>query len=492
MAFCPNCGTKVADNAAFCENCGAKLADFAVQSSEEKQTQTTSQGGTYDATPTAQGQSGTYSAAPQSAQQGNYDATPQTVQSQTNYEQGLQYQKPELKLNKKVVGIILAILVLVGVGVGAYFYIDKQNRTVNIEDYVKVDFTGCDGYGEAKATLNDEFVEKINEVAEKKEDSVSSKLATELGETFAGSAGKLVAASIHLSCDPDKNLKNGDSITVTWNKAIAKKLADTYNIILTGEKKKVKVKGLDKVKEVDPFAAVTVEFSGIDGFIKANIVNKSTEDYLKTAYFHFDNGGMTAYNLKVGDSLTVTVDEVGDLTSKGIKYKTTSKTFTVEGADRYAAALTDLQEASVEKMKAQAMDVLESRGEDDDDFTYAAWDYVGNYILVRKNVSEYGTNNYVVLVYKGKVTYHDDYKNKDYHKTVYVPVVFQNVLVKTDGSNSFDETSARIDFHSMTVHEYIYYRYGYENLRDIYKAQIKANKAEYNSDMSDAFSSFND
>ncbi|MCR5667361.1 MAG: zinc-ribbon domain-containing protein [Eubacterium sp.] len=458
MAFCPNCGKEIPDDSVFCTECGSKLEDY-VKAPEQEAEQVQGEGTTEE------------------------PVQEEPVQAQAPVNPATAVQKLKQPLSKKTMLMIGGIVVIAVIVVIAAVLINKAKHTINLEDYVEVTVEGADGYGTATVTFSDDLETKINEVGKepKGSDNELAQLAELFGESVTIYEYLCEEEAFSYEADVTDSLSNEDEVTVTFD--YDNEIAKEYGITFKGDSYTYTVEGLEEIKEIDPFENVTVEFSGIDGDVSAEIKDPDESDMFS---YYIDGND---YDLSIGDSVTVKVYEDAEtIASQGYQMSATSKEYTVESADTYLSSLSQLDDNTLNSMKKQAEDVLKSDGEDDDDFKYGSWSYKGAYLLVAKDSDTWSNHNEVYLIYTSTITAKDS-SDEFGTKKMFVPVEFSNILVKADGTVEVDLTGADLvnnGFYSWGAD----YDYGFSSQKKLYEEVIKDSLANYTYEISDGLKDY--
>ena len=439
--FCENCGAKIDDGAAFCTECGAK------QSVPEVAPGFTPQ-------PTA------------------------TSTAATNVAPAV----PVSEKMKKVpvyVWIIAAVVIVALIAGGIFLNIRKH--TININDYVTVEFDGYDSMGKATVEIDEQFWVDLYEKTDFKD-----KKKVEREEDFEGDEELIgwwmryaVDSKIKYEVDPANKLKNGDEVEVSYKvktDAIKKK----YGVTIKAEDKKFTVEGLKKVKSFDPFEGIKVTYSGLDGNGTAKVeVTGNDEVYSAYSYSLSKN-----YDLSTGDKITVTY--ASGYSEKELKENcaerfgkvpsATEKEYTVEGLGHYVTDVSELNAKSLAEVITYAQDEIEYDSGFDGNATVNSTDYLGAYLF-----SKEGDGNYVYLVFEVNADVEDeegDSESFTYYAVVSITDVFINEDKECDYSNFYgvDYHSAEYESESGTKYNY----YGYASLDDV-KADMDEEKEWYES-----------
>ena len=127
-----------------------------------------------------------------------------------NYEQAeAQRLKRKRILWACVIGIIALLLIIAGV--------NNKNTTIDMNDYVTVEFEGTDGEGTASAVFDvDAFTQDYGDQIRFIGSDDSRNNLEEPGEGDSDGA-LFVANCIHAEVDPAEDLSNGDTVTLSWD-----------------------------------------------------------------------------------------------------------------------------------------------------------------------------------------------------------------------------------------------------------------------------------
>lgn len=432
--FCEKCGTQLEDGTVFCTNCGAKQEVPEV--------------------------------APAFTPEANTAAPQQT------YAQPAAPKKPSFFSKIPVWGWIVAGVVLVALIVGGIFlgkFISEKKHTVDVAEYISVEFDGYDTVGTATVELDDEFWEEVYEKADFKEKTKHEKrddfssYYTE-GDFMKDEIGSLFSYSL----DKSTGLKNEDEVKVEF-KVKTEKIKKKYGVIIKAEDQKFTVDGLDECETFNPFDDVDVKFTGVDGNgeVEFEITNdREIYDYIS---FYCDS-----YYLEEGDEVTVTFgsysspEEMADYCANefGCIPTETEKTFTVEGLGHYIEDANEITSESVLGTMYQdgidaISDTLYSVYEDDE-LSIVQTEYVGCAVAYEEY---YG--NYVYVVYKITA----DVTNPDGDTE---QIVFYNYAKFEDGIMNGDGTCTYEDLYNVShntakfdVGNYIASVYGYEDIESL-------------------------
>ncbi len=433
MILCKNCGKQLMDNAEFCINCGQKVelqvnAEGNNEGAEMQNAQ-------------VQEQQMMNSNQMPEQQQMNYNQMPGQQQMYNNqmYNQqmpGYGYQVPTKKplspkAKKGIIAGIIAFFVVVVAVIATIIVVSGINKekaikakTVDLSEYIKVSYSGYDGYGTATYSVDHEGLEKAFIKAQEK----NSK-AKETEKLYIASA---LTYMVSVELSKDDELANGDKIEVSIEISDDIYL-ETADIIAEKVEYSVEVKDLKEVTKINLFDYIEVTFDGIDGDVTATIKNTATDEFLSSVYFDYTS----RWYLSVGDKVTVTIydSEISNALEKGYAFTETSKDYVVSGVDYYTNDFDELSDDVVTQMNTKAEDIISEYFEDYSNIDASNIKLVGSYFLVNEEKSDwYYSQNYYYPVYSVDVT---SSNGKFETTTIYCTVEIYSILNKTSGDVTF-------------------------------------------------------
>ena len=238
--FCPYCGKEIPDGSKFCGYCGHTIGTPGQQPATQRGTQ---QGG----------------AAP--AQNPNPSASFANIFK-----------------NKKVVTGLIAGAAAVVVLIIAITVISNLPKKVNVLKDFNITFSGPDGYGVMEydmSMVNNDLRQKRDKLGDSYFTTSSNSKRRKIDREMNDIASVLSATNCDITDEQgntlsyEPHLSNGDKVKVA-----CKVNSETYKkagYSATGTEKTFTVSGLTPVKELDPFADVTVEWDIEDGInLKVN------------------------------------------------------------------------------------------------------------------------------------------------------------------------------------------------------------------------------
>ena len=355
--FCGNCGASIKASAEFCPQCGAKQT-VAPKPDETESEQVNVMG----------------------------DSTSQTASNGATTG-GLDPEK--LKKYGPLALIALAAIIVIIVIIAVVVNVTKYTK-IDADELFRVDFSGLDGNGTAVVSfaygpeasygvenirsfsedwdeeeiyeylvsgyddLCEEYEELTDEEKNKYEDLKSSDYLSlesrEISRAFSKADSRRDAEKmrdaliecISFDISDDKDLSNGDTVTVTLDvdedelkdEGIKLKLKKSYE---------VKVSGLEDGEELDPFKDINVVFEGDDGSGNVYVNTDSCDSFVRNKFsFRVSDGNN--WEFSNGDKITIEASYLGydydediggaydsDTDTYYIFSETTSKEYTVEG-----------------------------------------------------------------------------------------------------------------------------------------------------------------
>ena len=461
---CPDCGAELKPGAKFCPVCGKNLsvntapvtapvhgfdsnAPTAVIPSVPAEINTP----VPPAAPASSYGSGTAGA-----------ATVNTVKEPFNF-------KPLIIIGAAAVVVVVAIIVIVN--------ILNRPPTVNLDDYIIVDFTGTDGYGNASVSFNkgkfeDDWADKLQFTGAQ-------------GQDYYYNAADYLSSALYgcYSLDKSSNLSNGNKVKIKWDISNSKKedIARNVKCELQYSAKEFTVEGLDEMQTVDVFEGINVAFDGQepDGVAAVEGYGKYNLEY------NIDKPD----GLSNGEEVKVTAsasgyDNIDDYLAEyyQVKSEATEKSFTVDGLPEAVDTVAKIPADALASMKKETEDFIMSDTAKDD-FTLKNYEYVGAIMLNPKNYSDwsYDTRE-TYIVYKVNITVNGtkDDKPVKTEASYYTFYKFGEMTI-VDGTASYDingePSSNYINFDNVWSE-----LRGYEDYPSLFNRVVTQNLADYTYD----------
>lgn len=463
MAFCNNCGAELPEGSKFCTSCGTKNEE-APKAAPVQETPV------YETPVTEAPKQSAYSAAP--------------------------VQKEKKPVNKKlfiIIGAAVLALILVIVVIVVIVNIVKTNQAIKNKtlvfekDFFEVEFSGYDTLGTVDVYLTDEFEDAAFDALgyTSKKDRKKNKAKEKLSE---------LKYAIDYEISKDSELTNGDEVTIKVvlledNDAdidivkdnAKKKDKKDADVIIKEIELKYTVEDLPEVEKYNPFDDLEIEMYGADGDVTVYWTYVGDQSYIWSSDFSCDND----YDLSIGDEFTITLDESTIdylLEGYGVLVTESSKTYTVETADKYIESIKDISDDLLEEMKEIAVEEIE------DDSYYSDGivsdiKYMGMYLLTSDD------DNMAVLVYSANFT-PDDYDYDEF--TIYNGVEISDLYEYADGTQSSSS-------YGYVTYNYEYVAedswdsfYGFFTEKELYDAIVEDYGYEYEMELSSGVTDYSD
>ena len=396
MSYCENCGAELKEGALFCGKCGEKVEGVP--------------GGTIaEETKTSAG-----------------------FQKESDEAKGSKIKKiMGVRRNRIIFGVVIILVIIAVVLLSIRNY---EKKKVNLNECLKVTFTGYDTVGTVKAEIDSNKFGLAVLKAQGKEKSSTTLKDYSLNDLKNDFSLASLEDSVKVTVSPTGSLKNGDTVTVsmTYNKDTAK---DSGVVFVTKEEKYT-VSGLKKITEIDPFKDLDVTFEGIAPNATLSMKYKGTDGLLTNYKFKADKDD----KINIGDKITVTADVDADQAlQQGFKVTQLTKQYTCDKADSYITKNAELKDSTIGDLKKETSDKIEARFASETSYmTISNLNYEGSYILTKKKMDGWSAPSYVYVVYSATVDPTENEKEYFTSTKVFIPVKFSNLIQKADGTQIFD------------------------------------------------------
>ncbi|MCI7062674.1 MAG: hypothetical protein MR965_10850 [Lachnospiraceae bacterium] len=320
--------------------------------------------------------------------------------------------------------MLIPVAVLVLVAIVAVILFVNRRKTIDLTKYVTIQYSGYNGYGTASMNLDQD----------KLLDDVSKSIRYSKGDTQKASS--LIVSLVGYDADLDKasDLKNGDSVTMTFsydNESLKK-----YHLRFKGEGTKRKVKGLKEVRKVNPFDYLNVTFDGVSPNASMDYEKKEdSEDFMN--YINFE--ASQTENLSLGDTVTITatcayLHQKDFVQEYGCELSAMTQDYAVEGVGDSRFSHSDLEKSDIlNSMKKKAKMVFESElAQQKEYLAHKGLKYEGYYLLIRKEDSPAEDANRVFVIYSTKLKTKGNKKSK--YRKAYLSIRFRELVKEADGT----------------------------------------------------------
>ncbi|MBQ8912576.1 MAG: hypothetical protein IJ054_00840 [Lachnospiraceae bacterium] len=415
---------------------------------------------------------------------------------------------PKKPLNKKALIIALAAIAAI---VGIFIFVKTRKTTIDLNKYVKVEFSGYDGKGKAYVSFDKEkFLKDYSDKIER-----TSKYKNVIKQDWGGLYKEVLREStpaedfldecVNGNLDVSYELSNGDVVVYTWDVDTQKAL-DYFNCKVKIDSKTFTVAGLEAVKTFNPFDYVDVTFTGTAPDSSVKIEKKSTSDEMQYISFSADKES----GVSNGDTVTVTADyaycDEDDFIEKfGSVISENEREYTVEGLSHYVVDVNEIPADMIEKMTNQGADALRSQvansWKNPEDLLGA--ESIGYYFLYPKQGMKTYDKNYIYIIYKVTAEVSSSESDEDGESTedtedngsdggnltYYYYIQFKDIIMLDDGTCSVDLSDYKIpegsawdrniysgEIYWVSEHEYVT---GYGDLDTMFNNLVVTKVEEY-------------
>lgn len=383
------------------------------------------------------------------------------------------FEGPENK--KKRTGAIIGAIVAVIVIFIVIILIVNHKKTIDLQDYTKVEFTGYNQYGTAEVNFDyEKFYEDVVDSMKGGDSSRIHNLKEAANLASLGISSFSAVGSVSYKLNKDSKLSNGEKVKVTYR--FDNEKAGEIGLKFKGETKEVTVSGLEKVKEFDPFKELKVTFTGVSPNASVEFQSESDDDVVERISYETES----TTGIAKGDKVTIKVDYNEDtiLQEFGYKLSPTQKDYICNDVDEYIQKYSDISEEYLKTIQEQTQDVLDAYfAQNKDSFTAGSRKFEGAYYLVQKeNDTSWGEENILYMIYSATVKS----KEKSFSKTkVYFPVKYTNVEKYKDGTCYVDLNNSQMAGNSGLSYGWYSTVTGYVKKSLMYNELVATQKASY-------------
>lgn len=376
--------------------------------------------------------------------------------------------------DKKLFGIIAGGVVVVLIGIIALFMMISGGKAIKLQDYVTITYSGVDGKGTAYVSVDYESMAQAALTSKEKSQMANGDITSvSTWQTAAAGWGALYTKQSVLSSaitctleDQPDGLSNGDTVTVQVD--IDKDALKAVGIKVKGKNFTDTVSGLIEVQNIDAFADISVQFSGIAPNGEAQVINNSRDAACMQYEYDLDK----SEGLSNDDTVTVTIsdynlDDIAEQTGEAPAEM--QKTYTVSGLSSYVSKLDQIDDTTWMNMKREAEDHIRARAANDnsDVESMTGMKYVGSYLEVAKPGSSARLHNCLDLVYEIAYT---NSNPPGISFNYYYIVAFDDLVLQGDNSIQVDlsDYTTTSNTFRFDVGDRGFYLYGYQTLKDLF------------------------
>ena len=132
----------------------------------------------------------------------------------------------------------------------------KDAKAIDCKEFIDVTIKGFEGSGSPSWTMNTQFAQ---------DREYMDKMFPELTRAEAEEELKKIYKQLKIKAEPEKELKNGDTVTITVDGSESA-LLTSHGLALSNASFTVKVEGLVEGTAFDPFEGCSVTFTGVNGY----------------------------------------------------------------------------------------------------------------------------------------------------------------------------------------------------------------------------------
>lgn len=250
---------------------------------------------------------------------------------------------------KKRYAVLLAILA----GLIAVVISGCGSTEIDLSKYIDVTYSGLDGKGEASLQFDREKLQEEIDYT-----LLSDNQKYDFDKNMAIST---LSSSVSATLDKCDGLSNGDKIVVSIS--VSEEEEKKCNVKFVGtEDKEFIVEGLKEIVELDAFDSkwfdtsdgVVLNYSGTSPNLTLEISNNITDDVLSKIQY----SASKQYNIKKGESITITAELPYGFEDEGYVLKEESKTVVCDNVAEYIQSIDDIDDETWDKIKAQCDDLF--------------------------------------------------------------------------------------------------------------------------------------
>lgn len=295
-------------------------------------------------------------------------------------------------------GLLFVILAIVVVCVLLF----NRKTTIDLNDYVKFEVNGYNGYGVANASVDrDKLAEAIilkeSDLIDEDEAYIKEMLnnTSEQGQNGINKKAvrKIIESALSYQISKKDKLSNGDSVELIWDENMQDKLdvmEDTFEVNFSYDDMEIEAENLKEPKEIDPLGKIKVATSGLNGEASAFCDEESFEENITGPLReelscviepseNLSNGDKVSLKLEVNEG---TEDSLENLFGRfGYKLKRSSMEYTISGVASLIEDANMIPEAELEKIKQGSLNAIKEELDEDEKEHICREKFAGVYVL---------------------------------------------------------------------------------------------------------------
>lgn len=279
-------------------------------------------------------------------------------------------------------------------------------RTVCLNDYLVVEFSGYETVGEAKVYIDEVALKLDCGDKIKFTDNDEYRLYENMYGLFGLEPADVLIESVNVYATEQGNLSNGDIVTVKWE-CDENQIEQFLNVDVTFEEVEFEVVGLTELVDIDIFEKLNVSFNGYSPKINANCSVDDGAEMYNSLIYEADK----AEGLAEGDEISVHVKTIDNdnvdtfLAQYGYKMTQNEKKYTVVGDGKYVSDISEIATADFDEIMQHGKDTVISNNSEtlssysDTEFVSDVT-YVGGYFLREKSDAQVDIYNKLYMLYE--------------------------------------------------------------------------------------------
>ena len=421
--YCPNCGSKLDDDAKFCTSCGYNIDD-AKENNDSNDYNTHSDKKDYRQVNNQDLEDNKTEKIVIPNGNKNTNENRQTITSDDkDSTQSVSLSKGTLKK------VGLAVLIL---AIALFGYRTWSNRPVQIalSDYYNVSFQGADGYGQLDYEFDEsKFVNENKDKIKLNYPEAGGRIPNPI--SLSTDLANSIDFNTEVFVEPEENLSNGDEVTLNFNND-SLDIENYYNVKIKNDSKKVVVDGLKEVKEVNPADYYEVEVEGVSPNASLNIVKKeNAPEYLENVRAYADQSNILSSGEEV--EIKFEYDENYLIENYGVVISPNTIKVTIDGIASYVSSYDELSDEDKKELEEEAGYQIDDQVKKWTEADLSKKELIGTVTISPKDSGGYFSSyNNVYLIYGITATENIPEKDYKYDFSYYTYIRFDDVLNSED------------------------------------------------------------
>ncbi len=304
--------------------------------------------------------------------------------------ENVQENTKKKKSGFKIAIIIILIAIIIGAVISAIYFLVFAPKTIDLSEYINVEYSGFNGYATAEVELDEKALGKYID---------DSKLA------------KKFNSKLEFEIKDNENLSNGNDLEIETD--ISSSWLKDNKLKLKNKNVKIEIKGLEEADVVDLFKDIEIEIEGVSPDLNISVNNNNSDKFIRTVTYSLSK----SYGLANDEKITITANyNKNDAMEAGLVVAEDTMEYTIKDQPFYASSKDDLKDEALNTIKSDLLENVKNEIEDNgkyiitsnyDDVSYSETftnsepELVNMYILTpKKSDSYYLSSNIVYGIYK--------------------------------------------------------------------------------------------